>query len=367
MKSLYIHIPFCLKKCLYCDFNSYTKIELEDEYIKALLKEIDKIKESNFETIFIGGGTPTALSNKNLDILLSYLKKFSPKEYSIESNPGTLNEINLSLMKNNGINRLSIGLQSTKDSILSSLGRIHTYNEFLEGYNKAREVGFNNINIDIMFGVPNQSFSDFKETLEKVIKLSPEHISAYSLIVEEGTPFYAMREKGLLKIVDEDIERDMYDYLIDYLESSGYNWYEISNFAKKNYECKHNLVYWKCNEYYGVGAGAHSYISGKRYSNENSIESYIKSINNRNSHIENIESVDRNSSIEEYMFLGLRIRNGISKNDFYKRFNVDIFNVYGKQINKLKEKNLIVETNDNIKLSKEAVSISNSILVEFIN
>lgn len=365
MKSLYIHIPFCIKKCLYCDFNSYTNLELEDEYIKALLKEVERIEEDNFETIFIGGGTPTVLSYENLNLLLNCLEKFSPKEFTVESNPGTLTFEKLRLMREKGVNRLSIGLQSTNNSILKSLGRIHSYEEFLEGYNLARKVGFNNINIDIMFGVPNQSFNDFKKTLETIAMLSPEHISAYSLIVEEGTPFYDMQKMGVLKLADEDEERKMYDYLIDFLSLKGYNWYEISNFSKKGYECEHNKVYWNAKEYYGLGAGAHSHIERKRFSNPNLVNEYIKFID-KNEDIKNIEYIDRKSAMEEFMFLGLRMINGISKKDFYIRFRENIKDVYKEQIESLTKKGLLIEDEDSLKLSRNGINISNSIFVEFL-
>ncbi|KMT21638.1 radical SAM family heme chaperone HemW [Clostridium cylindrosporum] len=367
MKSLYIHIPFCARKCLYCDFNSYENRELEDEYIKALLEEISTVSEYKFKTIFIGGGTPTILSIQNLELLLKSLEKFSPVEFSVECNPGTLTKDNLSIMKKYGVNRLSIGLQSTNDKILKSLGRIHNFNEFLDGYNMAREVGFDNINIDLMFAVPNQRFEDFKESLEIVTNLNPEHISAYSLIVEEGTPFYAMQEKGKLEVVDEDVEREMYDYLIDYLQSKGYKWYEISNFAKDKFECSHNKCYWKCEEYIGVGAGAHSYIDNKRFSNAYSVNNYIKYINLEESPIESEEIIDESSAIEEFMFLGLRLIDGISKLEFEKRFKKPIYSIYSDQINSLKDKGLIIEDGDKIMLSRKGVNLSNSVFVEFIN
>lgn len=219
-----------------------------------------------------------------------------------------------------------------------------------------------------MFSVPNQSFEDFKESLEKVIKLNPEHISSYSLIVEEGTPFYNMEQKGELKVVDEDTERDMYNFLVEFLESKGYKWYEISNFAKKDFECNHNKVYWKCQEYIGVGAGAHSYINRKRFSNVESVEKYIETVNlDDNSHIKKIEGISIDASIEEFMFLGLRMIDGISKTDFYKRFNKDINIIYKSQISSLKDKGLIIENGDNIRLSREGVDFSNSVFVEFLN
>ncbi|MEG2892596.1 MAG: radical SAM family heme chaperone HemW [Clostridium sp.] len=365
MKSLYVHIPFCARKCLYCDFNSITDRSLEDEYIDRLLTEIDKIPEKKFKTIFIGGGTPTILSIQNLEKLLTKLEKYSPIEFSIECNPGTLTIDNLTVMKKHGINRLSIGLQSSNNSILKSLGRIHSFEEFLDGYNNARSVGFNNINIDLMFAVPEQSFEMYKETLDKITSLSPEHISAYSLIVEEGTPFYRMNEKGVLKVVDEDIEREMYDYTIEYLQKKGYGWYEISNFAKNKLESQHNIVYWSTTDYYGVGAGAHSYVNRYRYSNPKSIKEYIDFIDSYVDY-EDKEYIDDKNAMEEFMFLGLRMIDGISKDEFKKRFNVAIEDIYKEAIDKLVGLSLIYSDETTLKLTRKGVSLSNSVFIEFL-
>ncbi|MEG0371317.1 MAG: radical SAM family heme chaperone HemW, partial [Clostridium sp.] len=362
------HIPFCAKKCLYCDFNSFSNRKLEDEYIESLIKEIRLITDTEFETIFIGGGTPTILSIHNLKLLLNSLDKFSPKEFTVECNPGTLTKENLTLMKSKGVNRLSIGLQSTHDRILKSLGRIHTYKEFLDGYNMSREVGFQNINIDLMFAVPGQGLEEFKESLQEVSKLNPEHISAYSLIVEEGTPFYEMKLKGELFVVDEDVEREMYDYLIEFLESKEYKWYEISNFAKDNLESLHNKAYWNGREYIGVGAGAHSYSNNRRYSNVKEIEQYIESINNGDGkNIEQEEYINKRAAMEEFMFLGLRMIDGISKKEFLKRFSVCIESVYEDQLRRLQGLNLLSVEGDQIKLTRKGVNFSNSVFIEFIN
>ncbi|WDC83899.1 radical SAM family heme chaperone HemW [Caloramator sp. mosi_1] len=267
MKGLYIHIPFCKSKCYYCDFNSVTNTEYQDEYIDVLIKEIDSLEEENFDTIFIGGGTPTILSIKNMEKLLYKLEKFTPIEYTIEANPGTLNNEKLRLLKAYGINRISMGLQSTNNNILNSLGRIHTYEEFLNNYNEARSLGFNNINLDLMFNLPNQSVNDFLKSLMKVIELKPQHISCYSLIIEENTLFEELYQKGKLNLLDEEEERLLYHTMIKTLEKYGYQQYEISNFSMPGFECKHNIIYWNDDDYVGVGAGAHSYINGIRYSN----------------------------------------------------------------------------------------------------
>ncbi|MEG2972662.1 MAG: radical SAM family heme chaperone HemW [Clostridium sp.] len=365
MKSLYVHIPFCARKCLYCDFNSITDRSLENEYIERLITEIERLPEENFKTIFIGGGTPTILSIENLEKLLTCLKKYSPIEFSVECNPGTLNEDNLTVMKKQGINRLSIGLQSSDNHVLKKLGRIHSYEEFLESYRNARKLGFNNINIDLMFAVPGQSFEMYKDTLDRIVSLNPEHLSAYSLIVEEGTPYFTMREKGKLTVVDEDIEREMYDYTIEFLQSRGYKWYEISNFAKNNLESKHNVVYWSTDDYYGVGAGAHSYVNRYRYSNPKSIGEYIAYVDS-SSNIYDKEYIDESAAMEEFVFLGMRMMKGISKEEFNKRFNKNIYSVYKDQIEKLTRLGLIEEVEDRIKLTRRGVSFSNSVFVEFL-
>jgi oxygen-independent coproporphyrinogen III oxidase len=367
IKSLYVHIPFCLKKCLYCDFNSYTNIDLQNSYLKALEKELLNIRQTKFETIFIGGGTPTILSINNLEYLLGMLKRFNASEFTIECNPGTLNGEKLKLMKDLGVNRLSIGLQAWQNKHLESLGRIHNQKEFIDNYKLAREYGFDNINIDLMFGIPNQTLEEWKETICNVIELKPEHLSCYGLIIEEGTPFYSLYEKGFYKAVDEDVERQMYYFVIDELKKNNYKHYEISNFAFPKHECRHNITYWKNEEYYGIGAGAHSYINKTRYSNVMDVEMYITNINKGNeSWIENRIAVTRQDEISEYMFLGLRLLDGINKEQFKKRFDIDLYTLFGDEINELKTLKLIKETGNNIALTSLGVDLSNQVFLRFI-
>ena len=369
--SLYVHIPFCKQKCLYCDFPSYAgKENLEDSYIDSLIKEINlKCKGKIIKTLFIGGGTPSYLKEENLNNLLVCLNSLKYKEDSektIECNPGTLTSEKLKIIKDNGINRISMGLQTTNNNLLKKIGRIHTMKEFEENYNRVREFEFNNINIDIMFGLPNQSVSDYKKSLEDIVKLNPEHISCYSLIIEQGTPFYNMNEKGLLKLPTEDEEREMYNITKDILKSNGYHQYEISNYSKENKECEHNKIYWKLEEYIGVGVSASSYIDSNRIKNIDDIKEYINKINNKEAVEESIIKNSKKEDMEEFMFLGLRLIKGIDKNNFKRKFDKNIEDVYGDVINKNIKKGLIEDKDNYIYLTSKGVEVSNYVMSEFI-
>lgn len=365
INSLYIHIPFCLKKCLYCDFNSYENIKLQDSYIDAVLKELKQIEQNRFETIFIGGGTPTILSIKNLERLLKAINTFSYNEFTIEGNPGTINEENAKLLNSYGINRVSLGLQAWQDNLLIKLGRIHSLEDFLNSYNILRKNNIKNINVDLMFGIPGQDMKNWIHTLNEVIKLNLEHISCYGLIIEEGTPFFNMFNSGKLDIVDEVTEREMYHFAIKRLESAGFKHYEISNFSLKGKECRHNITYWKNEEYIGIGAGAHSYVDKKRYNNFKKIDEYIAGVNNKNS-IEEEVIVSINDEISEFMFLGLRMIKGISKKEFEKRFEIEIEEIFSKEIKDCIEKGLLIQDNDRIMLSKKGLDFANQVFVNFI-
>ena len=270
--SLYIHIPFCKQKCLYCDFPSYAgKENLIDDYINALNKEIlNKCRDFKIISIFIGGGTPSYLDEKNLESLFKTINLLNLQdimEFTVECNPGTLNEEKLKIMKKYNVNRISMGLQSTNDSLLKEIGRIHTFEEFKKNYFQARKAGFENINMDLMFGLPDQSLEDWEKTLEDAVSLNPDHISAYSLIIEEGTCFYKLYNNNKLNLPSEDDERNMYLITKKILNRHGYHQYEISNYSKDKKECFHNKVYWKCNEYLGLGVSASSFIDEKRFKN----------------------------------------------------------------------------------------------------
>ena len=288
--GIYIHIPYCKRKCSYCDFISYTDNKLEDEYINSIIKELKKysLEEYDITTIYIGGGTPSYIKSENIVKILNTIKEelkntqnptsFEDIEITIEVNPGTTNKEKMNDYRKCGINRISIGLQTTNDVLLKKIGRIHNYNDFLETYKNAQNAGIDNINVDLMLGLPEQKIQDLKDSLEKVINLNPNHISVYSLILEEGTPLEKMVKENKLLLPDEEVERQMYWYVKNTLELHGYNHYEISNFSKKGKESKHNLNCWKQKEYIGIGVAAHSYLNKIRYSNTIKIEKYIENI-----------------------------------------------------------------------------------------
>jgi oxygen-independent coproporphyrinogen-3 oxidase len=369
--SLYIHIPFCKQKCLYCDFPSYSGREkFMEEYIEALNKEIlKKADKYKINSIFIGGGTPSYLNYPSLESLLITLNKLKLKEeleFTMECNPGTLSREKLELMKKYNVNRISMGLQSTKDSILKEIGRIHSYEEFKNNYFLAREIGFNNINVDLMFGLPKQKNQDWKDSLEEIAKLEPDHISAYSLIIEEGTVFYNLYEQDKLELPEEDKEREMYLATKEILNKYGYHQYEISNYSKKEKECFHNKVYWKCNEYLGLGVSASSFIDKKRIKNIDDIQKYIWKINNNESVIEEIHINDIEDDMEEFMFMGLRMIDGISIKEFKKRFNKDINEVYRAVIEKNIKKELLIYNSERLFLSEKGIELSNYVMSDFI-
>ncbi|EDT79654.1 radical SAM family heme chaperone HemW [Clostridium perfringens] len=372
--SLYIHIPFCAQKCLYCDFPSFArKDHLRKAYIEALNKEIISLREkhNNLEinTIFIGGGTPSVLEADELECLLKEVAKLNMAkdiEYSMECNPGNLTEEKLEVMKKYGVNRISMGLQAKQDNLLKGLGRIHNYKTFKENFLLAKKVGFNNINVDLMFGLPNQRLNEWEETLREIISLEPAHISAYSLIIEEGTAFYNLYENDKLKLPTEEEERKMYHLAKKILEENGFNQYEISNYAKEGKECRHNLAYWNMDNWIGVGSAAASYINGKRIKNISSVEEYINSINEKGEAVEEIINNSKNDNMEEFMFMGLRKINGIDENEFKNRFSMNINDVYGEILNKYIDEGLLIRESGRIFLSEKGIEISNVIMADFL-
>lgn len=368
--ALYIHIPFCKQKCLYCDFPSFAgKEDCMFDYAAALAKEINSIRDKKIKTIFIGGGTPTYLSLAGWEMIgesISKLDMCDDLEFTVEGNPGTFTSGILNFLKKIGVNRISIGLQAFQDSLLKQLGRIHTIEDFKQSFQMARNLGFDNINVDLMFGLPSQTLKQWMETLENVTNLNPEHLSCYSLIVEEGTAFYKRFEKGTLNLPDEETERTMYAQTIEYLKEKGYIQYEISNFAKNNMTCRHNLVYWEMDEYIGCGAAAHSYSDGFRYRNEENIEKYIEKINIDCCAIVEKTKNSFKDDMEEFMFMGLRKNVGVSKSEFRKRFDKDIDSVYREVINKYVSNGFMKENDNNIFLTYEGIEISNVIMAEFL-
>ena len=368
--ELYIHIPFCVQKCQYCDFLSGpSDQETKNRYIEALLNEIlavQGVEAYEIVSVFIGGGTPSVLEAEAIASIIEAIQEkfyFAPEvEITIEANPGTVDLEKLQIYHKSGINRLSLGLQSTDPSELKMLGRIHTYEEFLQSYQWAREAGFHNINIDMMFAIPGQTGEAWREHLYQVAELKPEHISAYSLIIEEGTPF-AERE---LDLPDEDTEYQMYEDTAAVLEEYGYHQYEISNYAKKGYTCRHNIGYWRRTEYLGLGLGAASLYEGRRFSNTRDMQEYLKFSGNTERIRKDIVELSRNDQIEEFMYLGLRMTEGVSEIDFEQNFGQKLEDIYGSVLKKYKETGFLEKIGTNWRFTRKGIHVSNHILAEFL-
>lgn len=345
--SLYIHIPFCVRKCGYCDFLSAPADEkARDRYVQALLMEIERYQgtetaDRKIKTLYIGGGTPSILSVDQLDCIMQKIKytfNFCDDiEASMEMNPGTASKEKCRALYQMGINRLSIGLQSTNDMELKTLGRIHSYEDFINTYTWCREAGFQNINVDLMAALPYQIVESYTTGLRKIIRLAPEHISAYSLILEEGTPFYQKYNSGCYPLPDEEQERLMYRETEQILAQAGYERYEISNYAKKGYACRHNLVYWQGGDYLGLGLGSSSYMDGVRFHNTTDFNTYV----NQGAYVEDREELSVQAKMEEFMFLGLRVMAGVSGTEFEKRFGKTMEDVYGDVLRKHEEEGLL--------------------------
>ena len=375
--GLYIHIPFCKKKCYYCDFISFSgKEEKIEDYIKTLNYEIKYEKQNKEEykitTVYIGGGTPSFINSKYIKSIIKNIKENynvdMDAEITLELNPGTINEEKLEDYKNAGINRLSIGLQSTNNELLKEIGRIHNYEEFLNCYNLVRKVGFKNVNVDLMLGLPNQTLQDIEDSLNKIIELNPEHISFYSLILEEGTVIEKYIQEAKIELPDEDIERKMYWKAKKILENNNYIQYEISNFSKKGYESKHNTNCWKQKEYLGFGVAAHSYYENKRYCNLNNIEKYIENIENNKIKENRVicEIQKEEDKKKEYMLLGLRMIEGVNIQEFKNKFIDNPIYVYRKELEKLVKKDLLQIDLNNIKLTNKGIDFANIVWEEFV-
>ena len=388
--GLYIHIPFCAAKCGYCDFYSVKATEKTHEaYIDALIKQMKEYslpaKDNLIDSVFIGGGTPTCIK---IDLLLSVIKNIKKYfvlskilEFTVEVNPKTIDLQGLKKLYKAGVNRLSIGLQSTDDKELKVLSRIHDYNDFLECYENAESAGFKNISVDIMYGIPTQTPKSFYATIKKVMSLKPTHISAYGLKIEPDTLFHENYEKLKKYLPSEEDERLMYLMCCDLLEKNGYNQYEISNFAQNGYECRHNLKYWTCSEYIGLGTGAHSYFSNCRFSFKKDIKEYVRNFNYDENKLQNLDMFDLekynlfdehteimpNERVGEYIMLGFRLKSGIDKNKFAKLFYMDFDNLYYNKIAPFIERGLVVRTASGYALSAEGMFVSNYILSSIVD
>ena len=366
-KGLYIHIPFCVKKCKYCDFVSFTnKDDFFDAYIDKLIDEANEYSGEKIDTVFIGGGTPSVLSAKQLKKLItsitSIFKLTDSCEFTIEINPKTLDEDKLKVLKDCGVKRLSVGIQSFCDEELKAIGRIHDAKTAYNTVKLIKNYGFDNFNIDIMLGLPNQTKNSLEHTLKTAVSLNPTHISCYSLILEENTPLFLEYEKGIYPYISDEDDRELYSFTKTFLKNNSYEQYEISNFSKKGHESKHNLKYWNCDEYIGLGVAAHSYIDGTRFYNTSCFTEYL----NGKSHCEEKTILSTEDKISEYIIMRLRLLDGIFEEEFYKRFNKDFYLLYKNQIDNFIKSGFIKYENKAYKLTDKGIDVSNSIMCEFV-
>ena len=393
--EIYVHIPFCVRKCRYCDFYSVPcgkdpafgcpgagsehTLPGAGDYVNALLKELDaredEIRGKEITSVFVGGGTPTILHVSDLEMLLMGLKDGIARrggmlagdaEITVECNPGTLNKEKLTLMRQLGVNRLSIGLQSADNAELKALGRIHSCEEFLKNYDEARRVGFDNINIDIMSGIPGQTAASCERTLKTVAALAPKHISVYSLILEEGTPLYDDVEAGKVQLPGEDFDRDMYKLTGQILAAHGYERYEISNYARSGCRCRHNMGYWTGEEYLGLGPAAASYLGCEkmcRYKNPADLKAYMSDP----AGVRVLEeTLDREARMSEFMILRLRLTEGADRDEFKKRFGVPMDEVFGSVIKKQMGLGLLTDREHSVALTSKGFDVANSVMCEFL-
>ncbi len=368
--SLYIHIPFCRKRCGYCDFTTYAGMDhMIPEYMDALIKEIElKAENKEISTVFIGGGTPTVLPDDEFRRLLQKVKNLNlteDAEFTVEANPESLTPEKIRIMKDCGVNRVSMGLQSTDDIILKNIGRIHDYSTFLKAYENTRKV-IPNISFDLITALPGQTMEILEDTMDKAIALNPSHISVYSLILEEGTDFFNKVKEGKMVLPQEDEDRDFQDYVRERLIRAGYSRYEISNFSKSGFESRHNIAYWKCRNYIGAGAGASGYEDGTRYTNTRSLREYIELMKTKENAASETSEVTRADAAEEFIFMGMRMNEGISAEEFRRRTGWDLLKKYGNIISKYQNTGHLIFKDDRLSFTDKGMDISNYILSDFM-
>ncbi len=374
--GLYIHIPFCYAKCPYCDFFSIVadNESIKNKYLDALKKEIEiysqKYPKILVQSIYLGGGTPTVLSGQQIaEILTLSYKHFNISkniEITIESNPATFDCKKANVLLQSGVNRLSLGAQSFSNRLLKKIRRIHAKEDIINSYHIARGTGFNNINLDVMFGLPGQTLKQFDRTLEGIIKLYPEHISIYALSIEPGTPFEDLMERGMIKIPSDDVTHDMYRKAIDFLNKYSYEHYEISNFAQPGKRCLHNQIYWKNQFYLGLGVASTSYMENKRFKNCSDLNQYIYLLEHNILPIESKEVLPLKEEMAETIILHLRMMEGLAKHDFMARFKLPVETIFARQLKKLKKQGLLDDNESNYFLTKRGISLSNIVFMEFL-
>ncbi|MBQ4109326.1 MAG: radical SAM family heme chaperone HemW [Clostridia bacterium] len=365
--GIYIHIPFCVKKCAYCDFVSFDSVNCKREYFDALYKEISlrkmMLKNCECDTVFIGGGTPSSVDAEYISEILKMLPLSSFAEITLEANPGTLTEKKLEIYKKSGVNRISLGVQSLNDAELEKIGRIHSSDEVFKSVEMIKKLGFLNFNLDLMFGLPGQTLKSFENTLKSAVFLNPLHISAYSLIVEENTPIAKLSES---EFPDEETEREMYNLAKKVLSENGYRQYEISNYAKEGMECRHNIKYWKLENYIGLGLNSHSFFENSRFFNTSDMKKYISMLENNELPLESYQAETPEELIKDYAITGFRLTEGIDINNVKKRLGIDFYNYFKPVLDKYISLHLIEKTDKGFRLSEKGIEVSNYILSDFV-
>lgn len=376
VQAVYFHIPFCEHICYYCDFNKVLlKGQPVDRYLDAMELEmtntVKRYGERTMKTAFVGGGTPTALNLQQTETFLEAIERtfrFAQNyEFTFEANPGNLDREKLTLLKRGGVNRLSIGVQSFQTDLLQTIGRTHSPADAIDTVNLAHSVGFENISIDLMFGLPGQTTDMFIESLERALDLPITHLSAYSLQIEPQTIFYNLKNRGELQLPSDDTEADMYEYLIETMEKHGFYQYEISNFAKPGFESKHNLTYWNNEQYYGIGAGAHSYVNEVRYANIKPIKKYMSRVFEEGFPYIEENKLSKKEQMEEELIMGLRKMDGVSKSLFCKKYGDSLMNVFGSEVDLLLSKGLLQDNGEYLSLTKRGLFLGNEVFQSFLS
>lgn len=368
--SAYVHIPFCTQICYYCDFSKvFIKNQPVDDYLQALIREFESYDIEQLRTLYIGGGTPTSITAQQLDYLLTNLIKHLDlsvlEEFTIEANPGDLTDDKIEVLKKSAVNRVSLGVQTFNDKQLKRIGRSHNESQIYSTIDHLKTAGFDNISIDLIYALPGQTMEDVKENVAKAIALDIPHLSLYSLILEHHTVFMNKMRRGKLNLPQEDLEVEMFEYIIAELEANGFEHYEISNFTKPGFESRHNLMYWDNAEYYGVGAGASGYLNGVRYRNRGPIQHYLKAVSEGNSRLSE-EVLTKNEMMEEELFLGLRKKSGVSIAKFEEKFGVSFEEHYGQIVTELCQQGLLVSDDKVVRMTKKGLFLGDTVAERFI-
>ncbi|HEL0521745.1 TPA: oxygen-independent coproporphyrinogen III oxidase [Streptococcus equi subsp. zooepidemicus] len=368
--SAYVHIPFCTQICYYCDFSKvFIKNQPVDAYLEALIKEFESYQINSLKTLYIGGGTPTAITAKQLDYLLSHLQQHLQldqlEEFTIEANPGDLTEDKIAVLRQSAVNRISLGVQTFNDKQLKQIGRSHTEAQIYTTIASLKEAGFQNMSIDLIYALPGQTIQQVKENVAKALALDIPHFSLYSLILEHHTVFMNKMRRGKLQLPTEDLEAEMFEYIISEMEASGFEHYEISNFTKPGFESRHNLMYWNNDEYFGCGAGASGYLNGIRYRNRVPIQHYLKAVADGNARLSE-EVLTKEEMMEEELFLGLRKKSGVSVSRFQEKFGLSFESRYGPVVRELQAQGLLVKDKDFVRMTKKGLFLGDSVAEKFI-